>query len=175
MHCAAEICPDLYSAGPLGVKKIPAWMRENPCAEISLAKSAPHCMALAPSLEGKETQSTPTAPSGLEGLPRHLLAGASRSGPSLELHLIPSHQGRGFFPCSISSHTIANQDSRAVPHSRSWQERPFASQLTVVGNDPWAMNGVLGTCGKGLSDLSPPLSFCCLLHVVLQQQPEPSA
>lgn len=42
------------------------------------------------------------------------------------------------FSCNISSHTIANQDSRAVSRSKSLGERPFASQLMVVGNGPWA-------------------------------------
>lgn len=58
MRCAAEIRPDLYNAWPLRVRKILAWLRENPCAEISLAKPPPRCGA--PALAGAPAAGTST-------------------------------------------------------------------------------------------------------------------
>lgn len=45
MRCAPEIRPDLYKAESLGVREILAWLRENPCTEISFAKASSHCGA----------------------------------------------------------------------------------------------------------------------------------
>lgn len=58
MHCAAEIRPDLYKAGCLGVRKILSWLRENPCTEISFAKASSRCGA--PTSAGAPTAGTAT-------------------------------------------------------------------------------------------------------------------
>lgn len=80
---------------------------------------------------------TQTTPMGLEWLPGHPLAGASRCGPSLMPCFIPSCEEHGFSLQYFKTHHY--KPGWKGCFSRNWEEKSFPSQVTVVGNGLWAM------------------------------------